>query len=355
MPIWPLRNARRPPPIKLALQGGGAHGAYTRGVLDALLEHADTAPHPAAASGASAGAMNAVLLAHGLLDGGAAGARAALARFWHAVADGGAPFAWLLDGDGDNPGWHPASRAWLQWTTQHFAPAQFNPLALNPLRDILRAQVDFERLRTHHDALPLFVSTTEADSGRLRLFRNAELSVDVLLASACLPTLHHTVLLDGRPHWDGAYSANPALYPLVLDVPRTAGDDTLLVLLAPLRHAALPQRADAIRERTVDIAFNSPLLRELRLLGDVQARTRAMAWWRRGPLEACVARQRWHLIDGGTDLGTLKRETRLIAHRPLLERLRDAGRAAALRWLADGRWRMQAIDLHARFAAPATA
>jgi NTE family protein len=351
--IWPLRRVfAPPPPIKLALQGGGAHGAYTWGVLDALLER-ERDLRLGAASGASAGAMNAVALAHGLLVGGARGAREALARFWYAVADGGAPFAWLLDGDGDGIGWHPAARAGWSWATQHFAPAQFNPMDLNPLRDILRSQIDFERLRGARSPLPLFIAATEADSGRLRLFGQRELSAEVLLASACLPTLHHTVTIDGRPYWDGAYSANPALAPLVFDLPRDAGDATLMVLLSPLRHAGLPVRAEAIRERTLDIAFAAPFLREARLLAEMQQRARATPWLRRSVHDERVARQQWHLIDGGAELAALRRETRLIAHRPLLERLRDLGRAAALAWLDRGGVRAPAIDLHAAFVADA--
>lgn len=343
--MWPLRR-HAPAPIKLALQGGGAHGAYTWGVLDALLEHAGTL-RIAAASGASAGAMNALVLAHGLATGGADGARAALARFWHALAEGGAAFAWLLDGDG----LHPAPRAWLHWTTTLLAPTQWNPMALNPLRDILLEQIDFERLRKQRDALPLFIAATHAASGRLRLFTQRELSVEAALASACLPTLHHTVTIDGEPYWDGAYAANPALFPLICDVARDAGDDLLLVLLAPQQHEPrLPASADEIRERTIDIAFNATFLREARMLAEVERRTRATAWLRRGPLERSVARQRWHLIDGGADLVALRRETKLIAHRPLLERLRDLGRERALRWLDGGALgRRSSLDLAASF------
>lgn len=355
--MWPLRRQKSSPaPLKLALQGGGAHGAYTWGVLDALLERHATL-RISAASGASAGAMNALVLAHGLAVGGADGARAALARFWHAVAEGGQPFGWLLDGAGDDLGLHPAPRAWLYWTTTLLSPSQWNPMALNPLRDILLEQIDFERLRRQRDTLPLFVAATHAATGRLRLFANPDLSADVVLASACLPTLHHTVMVDGEPYWDGAYAANPALFPLVCDVPRAAGDDLLLVLLAPLEHQPqLPTSADEIRERTVDIAFNATFLREARMLAEVEQRTRATAWLRRGPLERSVARQRWHLIDGGAELATLRRDTKLIAHRPLLERLRDLGRAQALRWLErEGRTvgQRSSLDLAAAFGPPA--
>jgi NTE family protein len=348
--MWPLRRRSTRAPIKLALQGGGAHGAYTWGVLDALLERHGTL-RAAAASGTSAGAMNAIVLAHGLAVGGADGARAALAGFWHAVAGGGEPFAWLLDGDG----LHAAPRAWLHWTTTLLAPTQWNPMALNPLRDILQQQVDFERLRRAPDALPLFIAATHAASGRLRLFTNRELSVDAALASACLPTLHHTVMIDGEPYWDGAYAANPALFPLICDVPAAAGDDLLLVLLAPLQHEPrLPTRADEIRERTIDIAFNATFLREARMLAEVERRSRHTGWLRRGPLERLVARQRWHLIDGGADLVALQRDSKLIAHRPLLERLRDLGRERALRWLdGDTLGRRSSLDLPATFGPPA--
>lgn len=311
-------------PIGLALQGGGAHGAFTWGVLDRLLE--DGRCRIDAISGTSAGAMNAIALAQGWMDGGRDGARAALDRFWHAVGTR-VPFEWLTIGSAERPGLTPAALAWLHWA-RLFSPYQLNPLDVNPLRDVLAEQIDFERLRTR-SPMRLFVAATQAATGRLRLFETHELSVDAALASACLPTLHHAVEIDGEPYWDGGYSANPALFPLV----RSGIADMLVVCLAPLEHPGLPRRAEEIRSRALELAFNAGYLRESQLLADACAEARA-SWWPFGRLERRLRRLRTHRIDAHEDLAELPGETRLIAHLPFLERLRDLGRARAAQWLA---------------------
>jgi len=335
--MWPLR---RRPRLALALQGGGAHGAFTWGVLDALLE-ADRAAI-AAVSGTSAGAMNAVLLAHGLLDGGPAGARAALARFWQALGSQ-LPFEWFTQGDGASTALNPAARLALQWS-QFVSPYQANPLRIDPLRDLLAAQVDFERLR--RSAGPaLFLAATHAGSGRLRLFHRAELTLDAVLASACLPLLHHAVEIDGQPYWDGGYSANPAVRPLV-DARRCS--DLMLVLLSPEVRGGTPTTVDEIRRRIADIGFHAAFLGEMRALAQERAAARG-AWWRPAP---AAARLHWHLIDGGTALAALSADSRLIAHRPFLEHLRDLGRAHALDWLqrhGAGLGRRSSLALGPRF------
>ncbi|MGH8829606.1 MAG: patatin-like phospholipase family protein, partial [Polaromonas sp.] len=196
--------------MNLALQGGGAHGAFTWGVLDGLLE--DGRMDFEGVSGTSAGAMNAAVLANGLMSGGRDGARAALEKFWTGVADS-LPFEVAVPSmDGQNVSLLPALKLMLHWA-HYFSPQQLNPLDLNPLRDILCAQVDFERLRTH-SPVKLFIAATHANSGKVRLFRSPEISADSLLASACLPTMARPVEIDGEPYWDGGYSANPAVYPL---------------------------------------------------------------------------------------------------------------------------------------------
>jgi NTE family protein len=310
-------------PIGLALQGGGAHGAFTWGVLDRLLE--DGRCRIDAISGTSAGAMNAIALAHGWIDGGPEGARAALARFWSAVGTQ-VPFEWLTIGSADHPGLSPAALAWMQWT-RLFSPAQLNPLGLNPLRDVLAAQIDFERL---HARCPmrLYVAATNAATGRLRLFENHELSIDAALASACLPMLQQAVEIDGQPYWDGGYSANPALFPLV----RAGIEDLLVVCLAPLEHPGVPRSAEEIRARAIELAFNAGYLREAQLLADACAEART-SWWPFGRLERRLRRLRTHRIDAHEDLADLPGESRLIAHLPFLERLRDLGRARTEVWL----------------------
>jgi NTE family protein len=317
-------------PLSLALQGGGAHGAFTWGVLDALLER--RAHRIAAISGTSAGALNAVALAQGWMHGGPDGAREALSKVWHAVGTQ-MPFDWLTVGQGDELALAPAARAMLHWT-HYLSPYQLNPLDLNPMRELLCAHIDFERLR-RASPIRLYIAATHANSGRLRLFRRQELSVDAVLASTCLPTMHHAVHIDGEPYWDGGYSANPALFPLVADG-RPA--DLLIVMLSPLAHAHTPRSAAEIRERALEIAFNATFLREAQLLAEAQALARR-SWWPSGALERRLKRLRWHVIDAEVPLGGLRTETKLIAHMPFLQRLHDEGRQQALAWL-DGPGRL---------------
>lgn len=314
------------PTVNLALQGGGAHGAFTWGVLDALLEDGRLAFD--SVSGTSAGAMNAVVLAQGLMSGGREGARLALRSFWSAVAES-LPFEVALPtSDGQGFRLNPAMRLALQWS-HYFAPGQLNPFDVNPLRDILQAQVDFTALRSR-SPLRLFVAATEANTGRLRLFSNHEMSADTTLASACLPGLQRSVLIDGEPHWDGGYSANPAIYPLLLDAPQ---QDLLLVLLAPLRHTSTPESAQDIRHRSMELAFNATFLREMRLFGHLHERARAIAWWRRGPLERRLAAVRFHLVNGGQDLRELGEGLQTAGGLRYFEALFELGRTHGQAWL----------------------
>lgn len=311
-------------PLALALQGGGAHGAFTWGVLDALLEQPTLDLQ--ALSGASAGAMNAVVLAHGLAEGGREGAREALRRFWHALGTQ-LPFEWFTVGRREAPGLAPAARVALRWT-QLLSPYQFNPLGLDPLREIVEAQIDFERLR-RASPVRLFVAATHAASGRLRVFREHELSAQALLASACLPSLRHSVLIDGEAYWDGGYSANPPLWPLADD---GGADDLLMVLLAPPPGSGTPHTADQIRHRAQELAFTLPLMRELQWLADWKAG--GGPGWPASARERRLRRLRLHLVDGRPALAALAGETRLIAHRPFLEHLHGLGRAAGEAWWA---------------------
>lgn len=322
MPLRWFSSPQRAP-LALALQGGGAHGAFTWGVLDALLEQ--RANPIVAVSGASAGAMNALLLAHGLLAGGRDGARAALAAFWTALGASVPWDAWgLLSSDGTQ---FSAPAQWMLRWMSSVSPAQANPMRMNPLRDLLARSVDFERLR-QQSRIALHIAATHANSGRLRVFGNDELSLDAALASACLPSLHHAVEIDGEPYWDGAFSANPPVMPLL----RTRGAlDVMVVMLSPWRLGDTPGSADAIRERTMEIAFNAAFLGEMRLVAEATELAQH-AWWP-GTFEQRLKRAHWHLIDGGEHLAALPASSKLIAHSALLQRLHDAGRERALQWL----------------------
>ena len=273
------RAAEQPPqgngvkPVNLALQGGGSHGAYSWGVLDAFIE--DTRLDIVGISGASAGAMNAVVYAAGLADGGRDGARALLEQFWLSVSTEGslAPAqrklvdAWLRLWGRALPG--------MQWLVgmadvlSHFvSPYAFNPFNINPVRAHLAAAVDFERLRAS-DALKLFVAATNVRTGRGEIFRRGVLTVDHIMASSCLPTLFQAVEIDGDVYWDGGYAGNPPLWPLFYE---TTCNDVVIVQINPIERSEIPRTPEDISNRLNEITFNSPLLGELRA-ADFVART----------------------------------------------------------------------------------
>ncbi len=318
-------------PLALALQGGGAHGAFTWGVLDRLLE--DPGCRIAAISGSSAGALNAAVLASGYLEGGPARARERLAALWEKLA-GLARFSPLQP--------TPLEALLLgrtsEWTFSHLAfdlaarvlsPTQLNPLGLNPLRDILDGLVDFAALR-EPAAIRLIIAATDVETGEARLFANRDLSPDVLLASACLPMLSPAVEIDGAHYWDGGFASNPPILALLeaCDV-----DDIVLVRLSPSRHNGVPTTARGIQARLSRIVFDAPLKRELE----------ALSWLRRmaegkaladDALARRLASVTLHTIGDDDVLGKLGNASRLSPDWRLVRSLKDAGRAAAERRLA---------------------
>ncbi len=331
-PPWRFPTLLRPAsrstshPLNLALQGGGAHGAFTWGVLDALLQ--DPRIHFEGLSGSSAGAMNAVVLASGWLDGEREGARAALERFWSSVGKQ-MPFKWLTQGEGEDIGLSPASKMLMQWAGQ-FAPTQINPFDLNPLRDLLLRQIDFERLRAD-SPFKLFVAATQANTGHLRVFRERELSVDSLLASACLPKIHRPVEIDGEVYWDGAYSANPAVFPLFYECDAS---DVLLVLLTPLKHVGTPQSIEEIEQRAHELAFSAHFTREMRTFAQAREFSRG-ALLPLGRLERRLSKMRFHMVDS-QDLASLHRtDTKMLAYEPFLRVLHAQGLERGRAWLAE--------------------
>ena len=333
-----------PVSINLALQGGGAHGAFTWGVLDALIDSPDITIE--GISGSSAGAMNAVVFAEGWRKGGREGARAALSAFWTAVGRQ-MPWGALTRGDGESIDLAPASRLMAGWAAR-FSPAQLNPFDLNPLRDLLARQVDFEQLR-RHSPFKLFIGATQVRTGRLRVFREHELSVEVLLASACLPKLHHAIEIDGEAYWDGGYSANPAVFPLFYDCDSR---DILLVLLAPLEREGVPRSVEEIETRVLELAFSATFMREMRMFARA-ASYAGTPLLPLGRLERRLRKLRFHMIDS-SQVGSLRRtRTQAIAHTPFLELLHDQGRDCGAAWVAThlgGVGRHSTIDVAAQFA-----
>ncbi|WP_309680246.1 patatin-like phospholipase family protein [Polaromonas sp.] len=331
MPTSALARLKRlgrhaPSRLNLALQGGGAHGAFTWGVLDALLESPGIEFE--GLSGSSAGAMNAVVLADGWMKGGREGARQGLADFWTEVGKQ-MPWPTMTQGEGDSTSPWPASKLLAQWAGQ-FSPSQLNPLDLNPLRRQLHQQIDFEQLRAR-SPFKLFVGTTQASTGKLRVFRETELTLEVLLASACLPKIHHSVEIDGEPYWDGGYAANPAVFPLFYDCDSR---DVLLVLLSPLRREGTPQTVEEIESRIVELAFSANFMREMRMFAQATdfSSPSFLTW---GRLERRLQKARFHMIDS-SQLASLERtDTKLLAHGPFLEHLKEQGRARAADWLAE--------------------
>ena len=258
-----IETMREPVLVDLALQGGGSHGAFTWGVLDRLLE--EPWLRIEAISGTSAGAMNAAVLVDGWMQGGAEGARTALETYWRQVSRAAAfspvqrsPLdrlmgRWTLD---TSPAY-----VMMNMMARMLSPYDLNPLGLNPLRKILTETINFDRLA--QAPILLFITATSVRTGRGRIFRNKEITPDVLLASACLPTVFQAVEIDGEPYWDGGYAGNPTLTPLVRE---SEAHDTILVQINPRERLEPPRTATDILNRLNEISFNSPLMKELRMI-----------------------------------------------------------------------------------------
>ncbi len=317
---------KQPKLIDLALQGGGSHGALTWGILDRILE--DERLEIAGVSGTSAGAMNAVVLADGLQRGGREAAREALAAFWRAVSDA-ARFSpiqrsiWDRLNGNYSLDYSPTYR-FFELLTQAIPPAQLNPLGINPLRDLLAAQVDFERVNACNKT-QVFVNATNVRTGRTRIFRQPELSVDAVMASACLPFVFEAVEIDGEAYWDGGYSGNPALYPLV---EAQACRDLVVVQINPIVRQELPRSSREILNRLNEITFNSSLIKELRAIHLLQQLIEAEGL----EMERYRA-MRLHLIHAEQEVQDLSASSKMNAEWEFLSLLFDQGRAWASSWL----------------------
>lgn len=314
--------------ISLALQGGGAHGAFTWGVLDRLLE--DGRFEISGISGTSAGAMNAVALADGFARGGSDGARESLEQFWLSVADRArlSPLKrspldiwlgnWSLD---RSPG-----VMLMDVMSRLVSPYEFNPLGINPLRNILEESIDFDLINAL-DLPKIFVAATNVQDGHVRVFRNGELSAETIMASASLPYLFKAVEHEDQFSWDGGYVANPVLFPYVYECD---ADDVILVQINPVERRETPTTAREIASRVDEITFNSSLLRELRALFFVTKALETGSKLPNGfrPLHI-------HRIEAGSELIAATASSKLNIERGFVRHLQEIGRIAAEQWLTE--------------------
>lgn len=320
-----LAGPRAEKSVSLALQGGGAHGAFTWGVLDALLEDGRLAFE--AISGASAGAMNAVVLADGWRRGGAEEARLRLGEFWRAISLDGelspAQARLLRQTLGFWTDDRSPFKVWFDVFASYSSPYQ-NVLDVNPLRDALQDLIDFERVRTCGD-VRLFISATNVWTGKIKVFEKEELTVDHLLASACLPELFKAVEIDGVPFWDGGYMGNPPLFPLFYGIETS---DVVLVQINPIERREIPRSRSEIRDRLSEITFNAPLLRELRAVDFV---TRLLDDGKLAPGD--YKRVLMHRVEPTGWFDDFPAATRRTAKWSMIQTLHARGREAAQLWL----------------------
>jgi NTE family protein len=312
--------------VNLALQGGGAHGAFAWGVLDRLLEDDRIAFEGISAT--SAGAMNAVVLAYGLSLGGREGARTALTNFWRRVSHATrfSPLQpSLLDRLTHNHAltMSPAF-AMLDLMARLFSPYELNPFNFNPLKKVLEESVDFERVRSQ-SLVKLFLCATNVRSGKVRIFENSEMTSDAVLASACLPFMFQAVEIDGEAYWDGGYMGNPAIFPLIYNC---ASSDVVIVHINPLMREDIPKSAPAILNRINEISFNSSLMREMRAIAFVTKLVDENALKDKG-----LKRMNIHAIEAEDFMRGLGVTSKMNADWEFLTHLRDEGREAASAWI----------------------
>jgi NTE family protein len=331
--------------VNLALQGGGSHGAFTWGVLDALLE--DGRVSFDGISGTSAGAMNAVALAHGFARAAATpkadpreAARESLASFWNGIVKMGAlsssisqaqraPFDIIFGGFGALGAGNSPTQVLTDAITSFWAssvsPYQSNPLDINPLKQFLESQVDFERLKKFK-ALKVFVVATSVSTGKAEIFSGKRLDARAVMASACLPTVFRAVEIDGLHYWDGGYAGNPAIHPLIY---QCESRDIVLVQINPIQRDKLPTTAADIMDRLNEITFNSALIAEMRAIDFVK---RLLAEGKLDP--ARYKNVLMHRIDGGETLEEFHASTKSATDAKLIHTLRDLGVTCARQWLA---------------------
>ncbi len=336
-------NPSNAKPVSLALQGGGAHGAFTWGVLDAILE--DGRLEPKAITATSAGAMNAAAYAEGLQRGGPDGAREALERFWRAVSRAGAPF---------RPGFGagPLAQAWkrafpvVDALTRLTSPYDVNPFNYDPLREVLNDQIDLEAIHSCNQ-LALFIAATCVTTGKPKIFTGRDVTIDALLASACLPFLRQAVEIDGRAYWDGGFTGNPALWPLFYaDTPA----DLVIVHINPLVRDGTPKASEDIMDRVNEVTFNAALLAELRAIAFVKKLIGKDLL--KDPQKARLRDILVHSVRADDALRPYPASTKYDTSWRFLVALRDAGRHAAKSWLdahAEAVGKRSTVDLETEY------
>ena len=314
--------------LNLALQGGGAHGAFTWGVLDRLLQEPDI--NIKGISGTSAGAMNAVVMAYGLATAGPERAREMLREFWQKTSELSAwsPIKPTLADQLLNPGNMDLSPSWHFFDTASrvFSPYEFNPTGWHPLRDLLNDLIDFDCLKSAGGP-GLFLCATNVKTGRIKVFKDEEISVEAVLASACLPNLFQAIEVEGEHYWDGGFMGNPPIFPLIYG---TDCEDVLIVQLNPIVIEDLPTTAAEISDRVNELAFNSSLMREMRAIHFV---TRLID-------DGHIDRERYkrlniHLIGAEKEMSPLRRSSKINAERAFLESLFDLGQQKAETFLKE--------------------
>ena len=312
--------------INLALQGGGAHGAFTWGVLDRLLE--DGRVEIAAISGTSAGAMNAAALADGLMAGGRKEACAHLDRLWRGIARLAGVGPWLRGPLAVATGSWSVETSPMYWAVENMqrllSPYQFNPMNINPVQEALEAEIDFERVRSC-DQVQLFVSATNVRTGRVRVFERGEITPDAIMASAAIPHVYQAVEIDGEAYWDGGFMGNPSLFPLIYNNQFT---DLAIVQINPIERDEVPTTPSEITNRMNEISFNSSLLRELRAISFVTDLID------NGELDPERHKRMYlHRVPPPKEIIEIGASSKFNAEMAFLEHLRDLGRESATRWL----------------------
>ena len=339
------RSNNKPKPVSLALQGGGAHGAFTWGVLDRLSECENLDIRAMTAT--SAGAMNAVAYVTGFERDGPEGARQSLEAFWREISRRGAPLDALMPNNllskGPFSAWSPHNFAAAM--TSFLSPYDLNPFDLNPLRETVSSTIDFDAVQG--SSIRLFIAATNVESGKVRVFSDEDVTLEAVLASACLPHTFRAVEIDEVPYWDGGYLGNPSLFPLFYsDAPR----DVILVMLNPIEREGTPRTAGEIQDRLNEITFNASLMGELRAIAFVQKLLNQNLLTK--TVRSQYRKVNIHAVRGGEVLRSLRLESKYDTSWSFLTELRDKGRAYAEDWLDRCQplvGKQSSLDIHADF------